>query len=112
MDNLVLIRVAAALDDELRATVLEDVRKDGLHRYRLAFRKADQRRSVLVSLRPELPWIGRPAVRRKGKAARRGDAFEATCRRTLAGTVVESVGKPSSDRVVVIRFADGHALVA
>jgi predicted ribosome quality control (RQC) complex YloA/Tae2 family protein len=112
MDNLVLIRVAAALDDELRATVLEDVRKDGLHRYRLAFRKADRRRSVLVSLRPELPWIGSPAVRRKGKAARRGDAFEATCRRALAGTVVESVGKPSSDRVVVIRFADGHALVA
>jgi predicted ribosome quality control (RQC) complex YloA/Tae2 family protein len=112
MDNLVLIRVAAALDDDLRATVLEEVRSDGLHRYRLAFRKEDRRRSVLVSLRPELPWVGSPAVRRKGKATRRGDAFGATCRRTLAGTVVESVVKPSSDRVIVIRFADGHALLA
>jgi len=112
MDNLVLIRVAAALDDDLRATVLEEVRGDGLHRYRLGFRKGDRRRTVVVSLRPELPWIGSPAVRRKGKAARRGDAFAGSCQRALAGSVVDSVEKPSSDRVVVIRFTDGHALVA
>jgi predicted ribosome quality control (RQC) complex YloA/Tae2 family protein len=112
MDNLVLIRVAAALDGDLRATVLDEVRSDGLHRYRLAFHEGDRRRTVVVSLRPELPWIGRPAVRRRRKSARRADAFAATTRRALAGTVVESVDKPSSDRVVVIRFADGHALVA
>jgi predicted ribosome quality control (RQC) complex YloA/Tae2 family protein len=112
MDNLVLIRVASALDDDLRASVLEDVRGEGLHRYRIIFRKEDRRRTVLLSLRPELPWIGIPTVRRKGKAGRRNDAFGAACRRALAGTVVESVAKPTSDRVVTMRFADGHALVA
>ena len=78
MDNLVLVRVASTLNEQLRSAVVEDVHSDGRHRYRLGLRAEERRRSVVVSLRPELPWIGGPAVRRKGKAARRGDAFAAT----------------------------------
>jgi predicted ribosome quality control (RQC) complex YloA/Tae2 family protein len=112
MDNLVLIRVVAALDVALRQAVLEDVRADGPHRYRLVFRQGDRARTALVSLRPELPWIGSPAVRRKRRGTRRPDAFASTARKVLAGKVVASVEKPSSDRLTAIRFSDGHALLA
>ena len=46
-----------------------------------------------------------------GTNARSPDAFTATTARSLTGAVVAAVDKPTSDRVVVVRFSDGHALV-
>ena len=111
MDNLVLIRVTADLDAALRRAVLEEIGGEGVHRYRLSFRTVDGRATVLVSLRPELPWIGRPTLPRRA-AFRRAEPFVAQCRKALTGSVVDSVGKPGSDRTIVLRFGNRHALVA
>jgi predicted ribosome quality control (RQC) complex YloA/Tae2 family protein len=111
MDNLILMRVAQVLGRELERGVLEDVGAEGLHRFRFAFRTERSAAAVVVSLRPELPWIGRPGRRRRS-TRRREEPFAALCRRTLGGAVLRSVEKPLSDRSVVFRFGDGHAVVA
>jgi predicted ribosome quality control (RQC) complex YloA/Tae2 family protein len=111
LDNLVLIRVTAALDERLARSVLRDFREESLHRFRLIFEGEDRTRSVLVSLRPELPWIGRPVGRWEGPSPR-PSSFAATCRKQLRGAVLERGEKPSFDRVVRLRFAEGRALVA
>lgn len=111
MDNLVLIRVAAELDRELQRAVLREVRDEGRHRLRLIFDGPQRVHSVLVSLRPELPWIGRPAG--QGERPRRlADRFAAAVNRALQGVPVSGVEKPTADRWVRLRFADGRALVA
>lgn len=111
MDNLVLIRVTAALDERLARSVLRDLREESLHRFRLIFEGRDRTRSVLVSLRPELPWIGRPVGRWEGPSPR-PSSFAGACRKQLRGAVLERVEKLSDDRVVRLRFAEGRALVA
>ena len=68
MDNLVLIRVVADLNRVLARAVLSGVRSDGPHRYSLRFENADRGFAILISLRPERPWLGRPVVRRKRAA--------------------------------------------
>jgi len=111
MDNLVLLRVAAVLSRVLERGVLEDVGAEGLHRFRLGFATERGRATLVVSLRPELPWIGRPSRPRSG-AWRREEPFAAQCRRTLAGAILRAVEKLGPDRAIVLRFGDGHALVA
>ncbi len=111
MDNLVLIRVVADLNRVVARGVLRGVRSEGPHRYSLRFEKADRGFAVVISLRPELPWLGRPVVR--GKRGRgRSDPFAGTCARALVGGIVETIEKPGFDRVVVFRFSGGPALVA
>ena len=111
MDNLVLIRVAAALHEELARAILRDVREDPPHRLRLIFDGPGRVHSVAVSLRPELPWIGRPAGRRDDDRRRSG-RFAATLAKALRGTPLESVEKPTADRWLRLRFASGQTLVA
>ena len=40
------------------------------------------------------------------------EPFVAQCRKALTGSVVDSVGKPGSDRTIVLRFGNRPALVA
>ena len=111
MDNLALIRVAAALDATLRGAVLRDLRLEAPARFRLVFEAAGGFRSIVASLRPERPWIGRPALRLR-PAQGEGTPFAALARRVLLGSVVESVSKVGADRVLRLSFAEGHVLVA
>jgi len=111
MDNLVLIRVAAVLSRALERGVLEDIGAEGLHRFRLGFGTERGRATLVVSLRPELPWIGRPSRPRRG-AWRREEPFAAQCRRTLQRAVLRAVEKLGPERSIMLRFGDGHALVA
>ncbi len=101
----------ATLDGALRRAVLRELREPASHRYQLFFEREGSRSSVVVSLRPELPWIGRPAVRWEGPRRPPGP-FAAVCARTLTGGVLEAVEKLGADRGVVFRFAGGPALVA
>lgn len=111
MDNLILIRVAQALDRELSGSALREVREESTHRLRIFFAGPERVRSVLLSLRPELPWIGRPAGRWEG-LRRRTAKLAAALNRALEGTRLDGVEKPTVDRWVRFRFADGQALVA
>jgi predicted ribosome quality control (RQC) complex YloA/Tae2 family protein len=111
VDNLVLIRVAAALDASLRGAVLRDLREEAPARFRLVFEAARGPRSVLISLRAERPWIGRPAARLRPPPGSMGTPFPALARRCLVGAVVRAVAKPGADRVLRMSFAEGHALV-
>lgn len=106
MDNLVLIRVAASLGQELSGAVLRELRQEPPHRWRLVFVKADQSRSIVVSLRAEAPWIGRPHGRSLGPSRPLGGFGTA-----LRGHVLAGVLKSPAERVLTLRFADGRALV-
>jgi predicted ribosome quality control (RQC) complex YloA/Tae2 family protein len=111
VDNLVLIRVAAAIGEGFSGAVLRDVRMEGLHRWRLVFEQNARGVSLIVSLRPELPWIGRPMGRWEGSSQSRGP-FGALLLRALGGRVLARAEKATADRVVTFSFGDGGALVA
>jgi predicted ribosome quality control (RQC) complex YloA/Tae2 family protein len=111
MDNLVLIRVAATLDRQLRHSALMEARAESRHRFKLLFDSDQGIASVVVSLRPEKPWIGRPAGRWEGPKGGR-TPFARTLARSLKGALVASVEKAAADRVLTIGFAGGRALVA
>jgi predicted ribosome quality control (RQC) complex YloA/Tae2 family protein len=112
MDPLVLIRVAAVLAQSLQASIVEDFRQEAARRYRLVLRTPeDKKASIAVSLRPELPWIGRPAGRFAGPLWSPAP-FTVRARKELAGLRLVSIEKPGPGRVVVLRFSGGRALVA
>lgn len=112
MDNLVLTRVAASLDDDLCDTALEAVREESPTRFRFVFVRADRPLSLVVSLDPRMPWIGRPP-RRAAREVLPPRPFGATLARQLRGRVLSGVSKPqATDRRVELRFADGQVLVA
>lgn len=111
MDNLVLIRVASDLDGDLRDAHLVEIRQETTHRHRLRFERDDRALSVVVSLQPELPWIGRPAMRWEGPRKSPSE-FTASASKRLRGCALRSVHKPGSDRTIRLTFGDGHALVA
>jgi predicted ribosome quality control (RQC) complex YloA/Tae2 family protein len=110
LDNLVLIRVAAALRDSLARAVLRDVKEESRHRSRWIFDLPQGTRSVLISMRPELPWIGRPAGRPLAGVTH-SNAVGAQARKMLRGAVLARVSKPTADRIVRLEFADGHAVI-
>jgi predicted ribosome quality control (RQC) complex YloA/Tae2 family protein len=110
MDNLVLFQVAADLNGSLTGSVLREAREEDLHRFRLLFEHPDGNRSLLVSMRPESPWIGRPAGRWPG--IKRGPSrFAALLMRSLGSALVERVSKSGPDRICRLDFSDGHSLV-
>jgi len=111
MDNLVLTRVADDLDRALRKAFLREIRQEGPFRYRCMFEKGERRLSAIISLRPELPWIGRP-VRRWEGSRRPPGPFASLASRTLRGNMVHSLTKPTVDRVVFLEFVTGESLVA
>ncbi len=71
VDNLVLIRVAASYDRELRGAVLREVYEDSSLRYRLVLAVDDRPRSIAVSIwtgplavKPQISQPSKPSVRR------------------------------------------------
>jgi predicted ribosome quality control (RQC) complex YloA/Tae2 family protein len=111
MDNLVLIRVAAALGASLSGTVLKECREESYERYRLVFEGAEHPFAVLISLDPVLPWIGRPCGRWEGPPRAPG-SFVAKLQKSVAGLRVRDLRKVGPDRVVRLELSDGQALVA
>ncbi len=110
MDNLVLFQVANDLNSTLAGSVLREVREEDLHRFRLLFEHPDGNRSLLISMRPESPWIGRPAGRWQGR--KRGPSrFAALLARKLGSSLVERVAKPGPDRICRIDFSHHHSLI-
>jgi predicted ribosome quality control (RQC) complex YloA/Tae2 family protein len=66
---------------------------------------------VIVSLKPELPWIGRPAGRWEGPKAA-VTPFLSALSQGLRGALLVDIAKPRADRYLTMRFADGRAVVA
>jgi len=111
LDNLVMIRVVGALDEGLRGAVLREFREESAHRFRLRFEREGRYLSLLISLAPREPWIGRPAGRWLGPKRKPGP-FTAACSRSLDGGVLTRAAKPGADRAARLEFADGRRLVA
>ncbi len=111
MDNLVLIRAAAAIAPAVQGTVLRDILEDSPQRFRLVFEGDGRAATFVISLDPVLPWIGRPALRWEG-ARRTPGSFAGRAERSLVGLRVRAFRKPGADRVVILELADGQALVA
>lgn len=111
MDNLILIRAAVDLHRSLAGAFFRDVLQEAPHRFRLRLERAGDRFSVAISLRPELPWIGRPAGR-PDRSKRPPGPFAALITKRLKGFPLDGVVKPTVDRVVVLEFADAGSLVA
>ncbi len=111
MDNLVLLRVAAAIAPAAEGSVLLEVREDSPQRYRLVFEGAGRPLRLVISLDPTLPWLGRPASRWEG-GRRTPGSFAGRTSRSLAGLRVLRFHKMGVDRIAVVEFADGQALVA
>jgi predicted ribosome quality control (RQC) complex YloA/Tae2 family protein len=108
MDNLVLIQVARDLSG-LEGAVLKQVREEDQHRYRLLFTHDDGLRSLLISVRPEMPWIGRPAGRWEGP--KRSSRFAANLQKALSGSKIEQIRKPGPGRSIRIDFSHRFSLV-
>jgi predicted ribosome quality control (RQC) complex YloA/Tae2 family protein len=111
MDNLVLIRTAAAIGSTIRGAVLREIREESTQRFRLVFEGEDRAEALVVSLDPVLPWIGRPCARWEGRHRAPG-AFAGKAQHSLAGLRVRDFRKAGADRVAILEFADGQALVA
>jgi len=110
VDNLVLIRVVQAIDAAFVGAILRDIRVESAQRYRLAFEAGGRRPSLIVSLRPELPWIGRPAGGWSGPRMPR-DPLAARALRSLAGTGLVRASRPPNDRSVTLAFSSGDRLI-
>jgi len=110
VDNLVLIRVAAQLRRTLVQAVVQEVRVEAPWRFRLRLLQGESRRSVVISLDPRQPWIGRPSGlwRVRGRSA---STFAGAASRALHGAVLTGLDKPAAERRVTFRFAGGRALV-
>ncbi|NIM01142.1 MAG: DUF814 domain-containing protein [Acidobacteria bacterium] len=110
MDNFVLTTVARVLDQGLRGHVLDDVQQDSIQRFRLRWESGGRRRSTAISMQPEEPWIARPCRRREPARFPRG-RFAREFLKTCRGARLDTVVKPSADRRIEMRFAEGHTLV-
>jgi predicted ribosome quality control (RQC) complex YloA/Tae2 family protein len=111
VDNLVLIRVVASYERTLVDAVVREFGEESDHGFRLLLASEERPRSVVVSLEPTSPWMGRPAGR--GRLPRRDPGrFAAVVARALRGSVLRRVEKPPAERRVTFRFADGQTLVA
>ncbi len=106
-----LISVAAALRRTLRQAVVREVRGESRHRFRIIFDSAGGTASVVISLKPELPWIGRPAGSWEGPKPA-VTPFLSALSQALKGALLTDLVKPESDRYLTMRFADGSSLVA
>jgi predicted ribosome quality control (RQC) complex YloA/Tae2 family protein len=111
VDNLVLIRVASVFERTLADAVVREFGEESDHGFRLLLDSEARPRSVVISLEPASPWMGRPAGR--GRLPRRAPGrFAAVVARALRGSVLRRVEKPPAERRVTFHFADGGALVA
>ena len=81
MDNLVLTTVAVALSRGLSGAALVEIFAETDDRFRFRWELDGRTLSTLVSLRPDGPWIGRPARRAPRRPASRHSALVARLRR-------------------------------
>ena len=109
MDNLVLIRVAQDAARSLVGASLESLRQESEQRFRLTFGGATELAALVISLRPELPWIGRPQRRWEGPRWAPG-AFAVAAARALVGRLVDGVRKPPCEAVLLITLGEGRGL--
>ncbi|HEX4823146.1 MAG TPA: NFACT RNA binding domain-containing protein [Candidatus Polarisedimenticolaceae bacterium] len=110
MDNLVLHRLALDLSAEVAGAVLSQARQEAADRFRLVFARDDASFSLLISLDPETPWIGTPALPWEGPRWT-PDAPVATLAKRIAGLRIAHVHKPRLDRSVRLEADDGSGLV-
>lgn len=110
MDNLVLIRVASALDRLVAGSTLVGFREEPPERFRLVFESPARRSSVVVSLDPVDPWIGRSAGASRG-GRRTSGPFAARVSRALVGARASGLRKLGPDRVVLLDLGAGGRLV-
>ncbi len=104
-----LARLAIELSESLAGARLDALRQEGAHRFRLAFGTDRVGLSVLVSLHPEIPWIG-SAVRRSEGPRWSPGPFVVAAARALTGRRVDRVIKDSVDRTMRLDLGDGHGL--
>ncbi len=112
MDLPILLAVVTTLRGQLLHTSLADIREDRPDRFRFLFvGLGGEVRSIVVSIDPDRPWIGRPALRWPERSAV-STSFTATLRRRVKGLHVTGIDLPVGDRTVMLRFGDGHVLAA
>lgn len=109
MDNLVLASVVSELSRDWTGGVLDELRQESSNRFRLRFARGGSTGTLVVSLRPERPWIGRPSRRWEGPRWS-PDPFVVAASRALAGRRVVTIDKPPADRSVIIGLAEGRSL--
>lgn len=86
------------------------MREETAHRFRLIFVSGSGPRSLLISIDPRRPWMGRPLARWPGP--RRHPGPLARSARAARGVALRAVRREPLDRVVRLELADGSALVA
>jgi predicted ribosome quality control (RQC) complex YloA/Tae2 family protein len=94
----------------LAGSILEELRQQSGERLRLVFASGGGTLPLVVSLHPELPWIGRPALRWDGPVWS-PEAFVNTASRSLIGRRIDSVLKEGADRSLRLDFGP-HAGLA
>src|SRR5262252_1209837 len=109
MDNLVLIRVAQDAVRSLVGASLESFRQESEHRFRLTFGGRDEPAALVVSMRPELPWIGRPQRRWEGPKWAPGP-FAVAAARALVGRRIDGVHKPPAEAALLFTLGEGRGL--
>ena len=109
MDNLVLASAARELGSVCAGAPLEDLRQESATRFRLRFAREASGVSLVVSVRAEIPWLGRPSRRWEGPRWS-PDPFVGLAARALTGRPLLEVAKRPADRMVTFRFAGDAAL--
>lgn len=110
MDNLVLASVARELSRDWTGGVLEEIRQESATRFRLRFALGGSTGTLAVSLRAEMPWIGRPSRRWEGPRWS-PDPFIGAASRAVAGRRVVSIEKAPADRSLVFAHGEGGLVV-
>ena len=110
MDNLVLASVAWDLAAAWTGSLLEDLRHESDARFRLRFALPRGGGSIVVSLRPEAPWVGRPSRRWEGPRWN-PDPFVPLASRALVGRKLVRIEKAAADRALSFVFLEDRALV-
>lgn len=112
MDPLVLIRAVEALRKSAAGTRVGDCVLEAPRRFRLGLTSSDGApRTVLISIDPTAPWIGRPWCGRGKRPFIRPDPFIADLvRRTKGATLIDLEHTPG-ERVVCFDFSTGDRLV-
>ena len=109
MDNLVLASVARELARDWTGGVLDELRQESSTRFRLRFAFPGSVGTLVASLRPEMPWIGRPSRRWEGPRWS-PDPFVVAATRSLVGRPVVTVEKAPAERAVIISLSEGRGL--
>ena len=111
MDYPILLSASRALRIGVLGMSVSDLRQDQ-HRFRLVFAATDGLvRSLVISIEPTRPWMGRPAARAARRYRNRSPSpFESLLRRSLVGLVLRDLTLAGDDQAVALCFSDGQSL--